>query len=263
MPWNAGISRRHISTARSRKSSRLVVWNNWRGGAYRLVYIAPERLRNVPFLRSLRRQTVSLLVVDEAHCISEWGHDFRPDYLHIARARLALGEPLTVALTATATPQVQDDILRLLGLPGDTRRIVTGFNRPNLTLAVRYTSGLDAKLRVLEGLLISNKKDAAIIYAGTRRDAEEVAEFLRQVCGIDAEHYHAGLPPEVRSRIQEAFIRGAMPVVVATNAFGMGIDRPDVRQVIHYSIPGSLEAYYQEAGRCRSRRTACAGNLIL
>jgi ATP-dependent DNA helicase RecQ len=224
-------------------------------GKYRIVYIAPERLRSVPFLHALRSRTVSLLAVDEAHCISEWGHDFRPDYLHIAQARAALGNPLTAALTATATPQVQNDILRLLGLGDSSTRIVTGFNRPNLSLDVLYTSGLPAKLRALTELLgaglrpAPNKDGAVIVYTGTRRDAEEVAEFAREVVKVPAEFYHAGLPAEERTRIQDNFISGKLNLVAATNAFGMGIDRADVRQVIHYSLPGSLEAYYQEAGR--------------
>lgn len=221
-------------------------------GKYKLVYVAPERLRNVTFLRSLQNLTLSLLAVDEAHCISEWGHDFRPDYLHIAEARQKLGNPLTIALTATATPKVQDDIVRLLGLPASTKRIVTGFNRPNLTLEVKYTANVEAKFRALNELCSANSlfaQGATLIYTGTRRDAEEVAEFVRVVCQLQAEHYHAGLLPEDRARIQERFINGSTPVIVATNAFGMGIDRADVRQVIHYSVPGSLEAYYQEAGR--------------
>lgn len=223
-------------------------------GKYRLVYVAPERLRSVTFLRSLQSSTLSLLAIDEAHCISEWGHDFRPDYLHIAETRVKLGNPLTVALTATATPKVQSDIVRLLGLPEATTRIVTGFNRPNLTLEVKYTADTETKFRALNEMLRmselnSDAQGSSIIYTGTRRDAEEVAEFVRVVCKLQAEHYHAGLLPEDRTRIQERFIRGANPVIVATNAFGMGIDRADVRQVIHYSVPGSLEAYYQEAGR--------------
>jgi ATP-dependent DNA helicase RecQ len=224
-------------------------------GKYRLVYVAPERLRNVTFLHSLHSLTLSLLAVDEAHCISEWGHDFRPDYLHLAEARRQLGNPLTVALTATATPKVQSDIVRLLGLPESTKRIVTGFNRPNLTLDVKYTADTEAKFRMLSELLRMSElnsdvqQGASIIYTGTRRDAEEVAEFVRVICKVQAEHYHAGLLPDDRVRIQERFINGSNPVIVATNAFGMGIDRADVRQVIHYTLPGSLEAYYQEAGR--------------
>jgi len=218
-------------------------------GAYRLVYIAPERLRSAPFLEALRRQTVSLLAVDEAHCISEWGHDFRPDYLHIAHARAALGNPLTAALTATATLQVQKDILRLLGLGDSPTSIITGFNRPNLRLDVLYTSGLHAKLRSLNELLSTRQDGAVIVYTGTRRDAEEVTEFAREVVKTPVEFYHAGLPAEERTRIQDAFITGKVNLVAATNAFGMGIDRADVRQVIHFSLPGSLETYYQEAGR--------------
>jgi ATP-dependent DNA helicase RecQ len=221
-------------------------------GKFKLIYVAPERLRNVAFLQSLQNLTLSLLAVDEAHCISEWGHDFRPDYLHILEARRKLGNPLTIALTATATPKVQNEIVRLLGLPDSTRRIVTGFNRSNLALEVKSTPSTDAKFRALRDLCDANNqfsKGAIIIYTGTRRDSEEVAEFMRVVCKLQAEHYHAGLAPEDRVRIQERFIDGSSSVIVATNAFGMGIDRADVRQVIHYSLPGSLEAYYQEAGR--------------
>lgn len=217
-------------------------------GEYQIVYVAPERLRNTQFLTVLKQQKVGLLAVDEAHCISEWGHDFRPDYLHIAHFRAALGNPLTAALTATATPQVQEDIARLLGWQ-DSQRVVTGFNRPNLALEVRYTTDPTSRLRALQELLSDHRDGAAIVYTGTRRDAEEVAEFVRTVARVKAEHYHAGLPAEERTRIQDAFMAGDLPVVAATNAFGMGIDRPDVRQVIHYSLPGSLEAYYQEAGR--------------
>jgi ATP-dependent DNA helicase RecQ len=219
------------------------------GGKYRLVYIAPERLRNASFLKALNYRRVCLLAVDEAHCISEWGHDFRPDYLNIAHARSGFGNPLTVALTATATPKVQDDILRLLGLQETATRIITGFNRANLALNVRYTSGLPAKFKALKELVDPQQKGAVIIYTGTRRDAEEVVEFARQVIGAPARYYHAGLVAEERTSVQDAFIRGKLNLVVATNAFGMGIDRADVRQVIHFSLPGSIEAYYQECGR--------------
>ena len=217
-------------------------------GEYKLVYVAPERLRNVTFLRTIQKITLSLLAIDEAHCISEWGHDFRPDYLHIANFRSTVGLPLTAALTATATPQVQDDIARLLNLnkPG---RVVTGFNRPNLALEVRYTTDPTSRLRALQELLTDLRDGATIIYTGTRRDAEEVAEFVRTIGRSKADYYHAGLPAEDRTRVQDAFMAGDLSIVAATNAFGMGIDRPDVCQVIHYSLPGSLEAYYQEAGR--------------
>jgi len=223
-------------------------------GRYRLAYVAPERLRSVAFLGALQNQKVSLLAVDEAHCISEWGHDFRPDYLRIAEARKSLNSPLTIALTATATPKVQDDIIRLLGLPAytainGTARIVTGFNRPNLKLEVRYASRPESKLHALRELLIETQKGAVIIYTGTRREAEEAAEFAREAARVPAEHYHAGLEANERERIQNDFMHGKLSVVAATNAFGMGIDRPDVRLVVHFNLPGSLEAYYQEAGR--------------
>ena len=217
-------------------------------GDFRIIYVAPERLRSVPFLKALRTQTVSLLAVDEAHCISEWGHDFRPDYLYIAQARIALGNPLTAALTATATPKVQKDIICLLGLK-DATCIVTGFNRPNLSFNVCYTNGIPAKLRALSELISSCEPGAVILYTGTRRDAEEAAEFICEVVKIPVRFYHAGLPADERTHIQNEFISGKLNVIVATNAFGMGIDRADVRQVIHYALPGSLEAYYQEAGR--------------
>jgi ATP-dependent DNA helicase RecQ len=216
-------------------------------GSIRIAYIAPERLRSTAFLAALRSTQVGLLAVDEAHCLSQWGHDFRPDYLHIAQARHAMGDPVTVALTATATPQVQDDIVHLLGLPS-AERIVTGFNRPNLTFEVRYTRDLETKLKALRDVF-NSAEGAGIVYVGTRRDAEEVAEFARTVCGVDALYYHAGLNADVRSQAQDAFLAGDAPLIVATNAFGMGIDRTDVRFVLHYSLPGSLEAYYQEAGR--------------
>ena len=217
-------------------------------GKFQIVYVAPERLRSAPFQETLRHVTVGLLAVDEAHCISQWGHDFRPDYLRLAAVREQVGNPTTVALTATATPQVQDDIVRLLGLPS-AQRIITGFNRPNLTFEVRYAADAPAKLLTLQNLLADVKDGAVIVYVGTRRDAEEVAEFIRDVAKLPAQHYHAGMNAEERTRIQDEFMSGKLSVVVATNAFGMGIDRPDVRLVAHYNVPGTLEAYYQEAGR--------------
>ncbi len=221
-------------------------------GTYRLVYVAPERLRSVPFQQALRQVSIGLFVVDEAHCISHWGHDFRPDYRRIAQAREEMGQPLTVALTATATTLVQDDIAALLAIP-DARRIVTGFNRPNLSFEVVYASDTASKQQILAELLTDlaqhQTDGTAIVYVGTRREAEELAAFVTEALGVTASCYHAGLPSEQRTAIQDAFLSGTLPVVVATNAFGMGIDRPDVRLVVHYNLPGTLEAYYQEAGR--------------
>ncbi len=217
-------------------------------GAYRLVYIAPERLRHRAFLETISKVKIDLLTVDEAHCISQWGHDFRPDYLQIATAAHgSLGRPTTLALTATATPQVQDEIIAHLDLRM-ARKIVTGFNRPNLTFTVRYTPDVEAKYRALREFF-KITAGAGIVYVGTRRQAEEVAGFLSRELGVNASPYHAGMESAMRHKIQEAFMSGAIPVVVATNAFGMGVNRADLRFVLHYSIPGSLEAYYQEAGR--------------
>ncbi len=216
-------------------------------GQYKIVLVAPERLRSRTFRGALAKVPLSLLCVDEVHCLSQWGHDFRPDYLHIAEARTDFQAPVTLALTATATPRVQDDIIRLLGL-ARAERIITGFNRPNLTFEVFSTPNTKDKLSFIRDLL-KNVEGAGIIYTGTRRDAEEVAEFAHDVCGLNARHYHGALDAATRTQTQDSFMAGDLPLVVATNAFGMGIDRPDVRFVLHYSLPGTLEAYYQEAGR--------------
>jgi ATP-dependent DNA helicase RecQ len=219
-------------------------------GACKIVLVAPERFRSRAFRQALARVPLSLLAVDEAHCLSQWGHDFRPDYLQLAQARQDFNAPVTLALTATATPKVQDDILRLLGLR-DARRLITGFNRPNLTFEVIPVYQSRDKLKHLRRLLgeLPAAEGGGIIYAGTRKDAEEVAAFVRQDLKRAAEHYHGALEAAERTRVQEAFMAGDLPLVVATNAFGMGIDRADVRFVLHYSVPGTLEAYYQEAGR--------------
>jgi ATP-dependent DNA helicase RecQ len=217
-------------------------------GAFRLAYVAPERLRSMRFQQVLDGLSISLLAVDEAHCIVQWGHDFRPDYRYIAAALQQMDNPVTVALTATATPRMQEEIVQLLGLPS-AERIVTGFDRPNLTFEVLSTRDVAAKLQALRDLLSSLRGGAALVYVATRHDAEEVAEFVREVCGLGALHYHAGLEVEPRTQIQDAFVTGELPIVVATNAFGMGIDRPDVRLVVHFTLPENLETYYQEAGR--------------
>jgi ATP-dependent DNA helicase RecQ len=229
----------------SEQSRRLAAAAN---GTYRLIYVAPERLRSVSFQKTIRQMTIGLFVVDEAHCISHWGHDFRPDYRRIAPAREEMGRPLTAALTATATTLVQRDIAELLAIP-DAYHIVTGFNRPNLFFAVHTTSDTESKQASLRDLLSETIQGTAIVYTGTRREAEAVAAFITHDIGTPARYYHAGLDSEQRTAIQNDFLSGNLPVVVATNAFGMGIDRPDVRLVVHYNLPGTLEAYYQEAGR--------------
>ena len=216
-------------------------------GHWNLVYVAPERLRNQAFLNALRKAKVSLLAVDEAHCISQWGHDFRPDYLHIGSVRSMLGNPVTIALTATATVGVQQDIIDQLKLP-DTERIITGFSRPNLVFHVRYTPDLHNKMQqVLKVLGVV--KGSGIIYVGTRREAEELATTLEANYKIPTFVYHGGMEKSQRSLMQDAYLSTPNAVMIATNAFGMGVDRSDVRFVVHYNIPGSVEAYYQEAGR--------------
>ena len=216
-------------------------------GHWSLIYVAPERLRNQAFLNALRRAKVSLLAVDEAHCISQWGHDFRPDYLHIGSVRKMLGNPVTVALTATATLDVQQDIIDQLKLP-DTERIITGFSRPNLVFHVRHTPDLHSKMQQVLKVL-SVVKGSGIIYVGTRREAEELATMLEANYKIPTFVYHGGMEKSQRSLMQDAYLSTPNAVMIATNAFGMGVDRPDVRFVVHYNIPGSVEAYYQEAGR--------------
>jgi ATP-dependent DNA helicase RecQ len=216
-------------------------------GHVKLLYIAPERLRSRDFTRTLARLKVSLLAVDEAHCISQWGHDFRPDYLHIGPTWQAMGQPTLLATTATATPTVQRDILKLLGL-SQAHTIVTGFNRPNLTFRVNYAPDARTKLQTLPALL-NRAGGSVIIYTATRRNADEVADFIRTAVGYPAQSYHAGLDRFQRDRIQNDFMADRLKIVVATNAFGMGIDKADVRVVIHYNLPATVEAYYQEAGR--------------
>lgn len=216
-------------------------------GEYRLVYVAPERLRSSRFLHAVERAGLGLLAVDEAHCISQWGHDFRPDYARIGRFRERMGQPQTIALTATATATVRDDIVRNLGLAAP-RVVITGFARENLSFEVQTFSGNRQKDRALVELL-SELDGAGLIYTATRKRCDEVAEMLRERTKRRVGVYHAGLLPDDRRAVQERFMADEFDVVVATNAFGMGIDKRDLRFVLHYNMPGTLEAYYQEAGR--------------
>lgn len=212
-----------------------------------LLYLAPERMQHEGFLRLLRSLWVSLLVVDEAHCISQWGHDFRPDYLKIGRLRQELTNPPCLALTATATARVQTDLCQRLSLR-DPVRLVTGFRRANLALSVHHCQTLREKLGWVERLVCGTEKGTILIYCATRRTVEEVAAWLGQ-SHPSVGYYHAGISDEQRRLVHDDFRRGMLRILVATNAFGMGIDKPDVRLVLHFDIPGSLEAYYQEAGR--------------
>jgi ATP-dependent DNA helicase RecQ len=217
-----------------------------RASSLKLFYLAPERLRSAMVLERLQRLQIARLVIDEAHCVSQWGHDFRPDYQLLGEVRAALQNPPTTAVTATATLTVQNDIVQTLRLENPVR-LVTGFERPNLAYRVLEVLGEASKLEALRDLLMRLQKPG-LVYAGTRREAEDLALELQRT-GLRASCYHAALETTQRNAVQDGFKSGKLDVVVATNAFGMGVDKRDVRFVIHYRIPGALEAYYQEAGR--------------
>jgi ATP-dependent DNA helicase RecQ len=216
-------------------------------GAYELVYVVPERFRSPRFLEAVSAIGVNLLAVDEAHCISEWGHDFRPDYAKLGRFRQRLGNPTTIALTATATAAVRADIVQQLGLNAP-RTFITGFIRPNLHYYVQSPGSARRKDQSLIEFLAENP-GSGIVYASTRKRCEEVAQQIadqtRRTTGV----YHAGMTNEDRHKAQDDFMQGRSEIVVATTAFGMGIDKANVRFVVHYNLPGTLEGYYQEAGR--------------
>ena len=218
-----------------------------RAGAYDLLYVAPERFRSPRFVEAVSGTRVSLVAIDEAHCISEWGHDFRPDYLRLREAVALPSRPQVLALTATATVDVQQDIVQQLGRP-DMQSFVYGFDRANLVYRVLSLNGQAAKLKALHQLLAAQRDGSAIIYTATRRAAEETAGVLHER-GAEVLLYHAGLTDAARKQTQDAFMERSNALIVATNAFGMGIDKPDVRYVVHFNLPRSLEAYYQEAGR--------------
>ena len=217
-------------------------------GELRLLYVAPERFSSPGFLERIRRARIGLFVVDEAHCVSQWGHDFRPDYFRLADAARWLGAEAILASTATATPQVATDIVGRLGLR-DPVRVATGFDRPNLSFAVVPCASKQAAHRGIAAALAEPGALPGIVYAGTRADCERLAGRLGSELGVEVIAYHAGLARDARAEAQRRFMAGEAPVVVATNAFGMGVDKADVRTVCHESVPSSIEAYYQEAGR--------------
>jgi ATP-dependent DNA helicase RecQ len=216
-----------------------------RQGKWKLVYVAPERFRAESFLNALDGIVISLFAVDEAHCLSQWGHDFRPDYLRLGRSLEKLGRPQCVAFTATATPVVRADITSVLALRTPFEQ-VSGFSRPNLSLAISAVDKAAHKDERMRQVIAAHK--TGIIYCATRKKVEAVAEIVAS-WGLKCVAYHGGMSDQDRARAQEVFIQRQADVAVATNAFGMGIDRSDVRFVIHYEVPGSVEAYYQEAGR--------------
>ena len=216
-----------------------------KNGAYRLVYIAPERFRASSFMGALSDVKIEMVAIDEAHCLSQWGHDFRPDYMRLGKALEEMGRPQCVALTATATPIVREDIRGVLNLR-EPFESISGFERPNLSFTITPVEKVAQKYGRLKKVLAENK--TGIVYCATRKKVEEVAETIHS-WGLKCIAYHGGMSDQEREDTQNAFISREADIAVATNAFGMGIDRSDVRFVVHFEIPGSVEAYYQEAGR--------------
>jgi ATP-dependent DNA helicase RecQ len=216
-------------------------------GGLRLLYVAPERFSDGAFMSALRGLRVTLFAIDEAHCVSQWGHDFRPSYRDLAAVRQSIGDPPIVALTATADALVRADIVERLELR-DPEVHVAGFDRPNLRFDVVRVKTQKEKADLIGDRLAALGGQSAVVYCATRKKVETLAESLQRR-GLRCARYHAGMEDDDRRRIQEAFQRDSLPVIVATNAFGMGIDKPDVRLVLHHDMPDSLDSYYQEAGR--------------
>ncbi len=218
-------------------------------GSVKIVFVTPEKLEDESFVAILKSIRVPLFVVDEAHCISQWGHDFRPAYLALGQVIVALGRPTVLALTATATPAVREDILVQLGVSPETRTIVKGFDRPNLRYEVIRAENETAKLKALKALFERGLDGTGIIYTATIKNALEVQRYLHDQLDLPAAVYHSKLQKYDRVSVHELFMNESIRAVVATNAFGLGIDKSNIRFVVHYDLPGSIEAYTQEAGR--------------
>ncbi len=244
-----GVEAIFINSSLSRKQ-REDRYASIAAGRHDLLYITPERFRKPDFLDVLTKRRIELLAIDEAHCVSEWGHDFRPDYTRLDEIRDLLGNPTTIALTATATPAVQADILKQLGLAQAQMPLFhEGINRPNLTLSVEQVWGDDEKIaRICEATHQDLLGGSGIVYFTLIKTLTEFSDRLTNQ-GIEHTCYHGTLERGERRRVQEAFMQGDTPIVLATNAFGMGIDKQDIRFVLHADVPGSLESYYQEIGR--------------
>ncbi len=243
-----GIAAVALTSAAGAEEQREII-DGIRAGMYTLVYVAPERFRSPRFVEALRASAarIALVAIDEAHCISEWGHDFRPDYRRLGQVIAEMQPPRVAAFTATATPEVRKDIAAQLGIEG-ARIHVHGFDRPNLYYVVQKSGGPTDKSEQLAELVRMREGGVALVYAATRKNAEAYAVALRKA-GMRSRVYHAGLEDQVRSKAQDVFMSGQLDVIVATNAFGMGVDKSDIRLVVHADIPRSPEAYYQEAGR--------------
>jgi ATP-dependent DNA helicase RecQ len=230
------------------EDQELVALERIRSRRIKIVFVTPEKLEDDTFMHLLQSIAVPLFVVDEAHCISQWGHDFRPAYLALGHVIERLGHPTVLALTATATPAVREDILHQLGIP-HVKPIVKGFDRPNLIYDVRRAEKESDKLKIVRALFASELEGTGIIYTATIKNALEVQRYLQETLDIPAAVYHSKLQKQDRTAVHELFMDEHIRAVVATNAFGLGIDKPNIRFVVHYDLPGSVEAYTQEAGR--------------
>ncbi|MDQ8191997.1 ATP-dependent DNA helicase RecQ [Roseibacillus persicicus] len=239
-----GVKAAVINSTQSWEEQKQIL-DEVRAGEIKLLYVAPERFRAGSFTSAMSQVNIAMLAIDEAHCLSQWGHDFRPDYLRLGKARKELGNPQCVAFTATATPVVRLDILKVLALD-DPFETITGFGRPNLSFNITAVSKKADKYKRLREIILEYK--TGIIYCATRKKVDEVSETLAS-WGLKVAAYHGGMSDKERDKVQDSFISRRKDVAVATNAFGMGIDRSDVRFVAHFEVPGSVEAFYQEAGR--------------